>query len=671
MRLFAAAAVLAATITPAFAAAPQAQLDSDAFLSTIALAPAEAAAVEARCEAADTLAKRLMAELAARTGPASVDTDFRSYDALANLVTATSDTMNVVAVTNPNEAVRDAAQACSERLKAIGSDLAMSRPIHDRLAAIPTAGLDEATGFILGKVLLKYRLAGVDKDAATRAQIAALNKRITATGVEFERNVDEDKTEVTFDSVEALAGLPQDYIDSHQPAADGKVHVTMSFPDAMPVPAYADRASTRKAVYLAFNNRAYPINEAVLARLLAQRHELARLLGYDNYAALVTADKMTGSPARVRAFLDEVDASASAGSEADMAILLQRLRELDPGAETVAHWDAPYVRRLVRKEKYEVDSAQVRQYFTLEKTREGIFGLVHDLFGSDIRPWDTPVWAPGVTAWELHDGGQVIGRFFLDMSPREGKFSHLGAMFMLRSGMAGRQVPVSALVANVPATGPIDHNDVVLFLHEFGHLMHSLYSGRQQFAAQSMDNLEWDFIEAPSQLFEQWAWDYDTLKTFASNEQGEPIPEALVAKMDVARRFGEASSWKGGLGAAAVSLGYYERAPGFDLAEVFRLENDRYAAIPESPEAHYYAGFTHLNPYSAIYYTYVWSQAIALDMGTRFKAAGLRDPATALAFREAVLEPGGSKPAAALIEDFLGRPSNTAALHEELVPRVP
>lgn len=668
MRLFVAAAVLAVSISPALAAVPQAQADSDAFLATVNLVPADAAAVAARCDAADTLAKRLMGDLAARTGAAAIDTDFRSYDSLNNLVNAMGGTMYFIAQTNTAKPVRDAAQACSERMSAIGTDLSLSRPIYDRLSAIPTDGLDEATAFILGKRLMQYRLAGVDRDAATRTRIAELNKQITNTGLAFDRNISEYQGDIVLDGADALAGLPQDYLDAHKPGADGKIHLTTAYPDVFPIIDYADNRATRKAVYLAFLNRAYPANVEVLRKLIAERAELASTLGYANYAALVTADKMIGTPARARAFLDEVNAAASVGAAADQAKLLARLQRIEPQAR-IEPWDSSYLGRLVRKEQYDVDSALVRQYFTLDKAQAGIFRLVHDLFGSAIEPWKTEVWAPGVTAWELRDGERLVGRFYLDLSPREGKYSH-AAQFTIRNGLEGRQVPVAALVTNFPATGPMDHEDVTTFLHEFGHLLHTLYSGHQQFASQSMDTLEWDFIEAPSQLLEEWTWNYDTLKTFASNEAGEPIPQALVEKMNAGRKFGEAGSWKRQLGFSAVSLAYYGGLPeGYDLSEVYRSQYNHYATVPESPDAHMYAAFGHLNGYSAIYYTYVWSKAIALDLATRFKAAGLRDPATALAYREAVLDPGGSKPAAALIEDFLGRPSNTAAFREELAPR--
>lgn len=654
--------------TATAASAPQAQVDSDRFQATIDVNPASAAAVTARCDAAETLAKRLMTELAARSGAATIDVDFRSFDALTNLIWAAQNDGYLISQTSIAKPVRDAGQVCSERMSAIGTDLSLSRPIYDRLVAIPANGLDAATRFTLDKTLQQYRLAGVDRDAATRARIITLTKQITATGLAFDRNISEDRSEVTFANADALAGLPRDYLDAHKPAADGRIQIGTSYPDVIPILLYANHADTRKAMYLTFNNRAHPANDAVLKQLLVERAQLAKALGFANYATLATSDKMIETPGHAWAFLDEVNAAASPAAADESRRLLARLRQIDPTARALSPWDRLYLTNLISKEQYDVDSELVRQYFTLDTTRSGIFALVHDLFGSDIKPWNTPVWAPDVSAWELYDGARLVGRFFLDLSPREGKYSH-AAQFPLRTGLAGRQVPVGALLTNFPATGPMAHEDVTTFLHEFGHLLHAMYSGRQRFGSQSMGNLEWDFIEAPSQLLEEWTWDYDTLRAFAANPAGEPIPAALVAKMNAGRHFGEAMDWKSQLGYSAVSLGFYDRPADFDLATMYRRQSDKYTSIPASADAHQYASFGHLTGYSAIYYTYAWSKAIALDLATRFRKAGLRDPATAMAYRKTVLEQGGSVPAATLIQAFLGRPFNTDAIREELAQR--
>lgn len=668
IRLSSRVAVLAGMMLFAHAATGAApggvDADVDSFLGTLSLTATSAEAITRSCDAALALGARARRELEARKGTAGIDSDFAAFDTLTLVLGDASSEMYLISQSSPVKAVRDAAEACVPKLSDAGTGVMLSRPIYDRLNAIPTAKLEAGTGFSLQKMLTQYKLAGVDKDEATRAKVAALQKQITETGLAFEKNIREDKGDIKLQPAE-LAGLPQDYLDAHKPAADGFVHLTFDYPDVNPVYGFAALRETRRKVRIADMNRGYPANEATLKTLLQQRYQLARLLGYPDYATLITADKMIGNPQRAARFLEEVNAAARSGADADYAELLAFAKTVDPSITRLEAYDNTYMSNRLRKQKYDVDAAEVRKYFTFDKARSGIFALVHDLFGADIRPWNTPVWDKSVSAWEVYDGTRLVGRFYLDMHPRDGKYNH-AAEFPIRTGVEGRQLPVSALVTNFPATGPMAHDDVTTFLHEFGHLIHSLYSGHTRFGVQSMSNLQWDFIEAPSQLLEEWTWDYDTLKTFASNDAGMPIPAELVRKMNAARRFGEATFWKQQLVYSAVSLNYYNRKPDLDLTQMFDAQTQRYGVYPPVPGTHQYANFGHLDGYSAIYYTYVWSKAIALDLFTKFKAAGMRNPAVAMQYRKLVLDPGSSRDANVLIEDFLGRPLSLAPFKEEL-----
>ena len=640
--------------------------DVDQFLAKDAATATDATQVTQRCDGALALAQILRLSLETRRGPASVGGDFSAYESIADVLASTAAEMGTISDTNPQKPVRDAAQSCISRVAAARTDISLSRPLYDRLAAIPVAGLPKPTAYVLKKVLLQYRLGGVDQDAAGRAKVAGLKKEITDTGIVFDRNLAEIRGEITLKAADDLAGLPQDYIDAHKPAADGLIHITTNYPDAFPVMRFAKRVEVRKAMNIVFNNRAWPDNEAVLKHLLEKRYELARQLGFANYADLITADKMIGSGAHAATFLDEVNAAAAPAAERDLASLLTEERKIDPAATTVPEWDSGYLFNIVQKQRYDVDDAVVRQYFTYEKARAGIFQLAHDLFGADIRPWNTPVWDRSVSAWELYGRGRLVGRFYLDMSPRPGKFTHAETR-TLHIGLAGRRTPVGLLICNFPATGPMSHDDVTTFLHEFGHLLHGLYAGHQQYVDQANGALERDFIEAPSQMLEEWTWDYDSLRGFAANPKGEPIPKDLVAKMNAGRHFGEANNWKAQIAYSAVSLNYHNRpADSFDLQQMYKAQWTKYASVPFVEGAHPYASFGHLNGYSATYYTYVWSEAIALDMLTRFKAAGIRDHKTAMAYRRAVLEPGASESASDLIQDFLGRPLSIAAFKAQL-----
>lgn len=660
------AAVLLAAGSSQASMTPVTEIDK--FLAANVITADKPAVIDKRCKATLSLAAKSRKALEKRSGPAGIKGDFAPYDDLSNLLVSASGEMETISAVSPVEAVRDAAKACISQISEISTQISLSRPIYDRLAAIPQEGLPVPTAHVLGRTLLEFRLSGVDKDAGTRAKVEALQKEITDTGLLFDKTIAEKTGEIALDSADQLEGLPQDYIDAHKPGADGKIHVSTNYPDSIPLLKFAKRAETRKAMYMAYQNRAWPDNEETLKKLLAKRYELAQVLGYPNFAEMITADKMIGTAGHVAQFLDEVNQAAAASAEKDQALLLEQEKKIDPAATSVHAWDNSYITNIVQKEKFDVDAGVVRQYFTLDKTRAGIFQLAHDLFGADIRPWKTPVWDPSVTAWELYDHGRLIGQFYLDMSPRKGKFTHNETSFV-RNGLSGRQLPIALLICNFPAEGPMEHGDVTTFLHEFGHLMHFLYAGHQTYAGQAMENVQWDFVEAPSQMLEEWTWDYDTLRRFASDPSGAPIPETLVAKMNAGRHFGEAGGWKRQIAYAAISLNYHNRPADFDLTEMWKQQSDKYSLLPYVEGTHPYASFGHLNGYSAVYYTYVWSKAIALDLFTRFKKDGIRDPKTAMAYRTRILDQGALVDAGDLIKDFLGRDMSTEALKTELQAR--
>ncbi len=671
---FVLALVLLVSITSFEQTATQAQgpispvdAEIDHFLAVLPVAESSADAVNARCDAGLALVRKAETALERRSGVATIADDYKAYDSLTLIVGDVTNDMTLLSETSRVKAVRDAAEACLPKVSAIGTEIGLSRPIYERLSAIPTKGLDPKTAFALNRQLLEYRLTGVDRDEATRARIKQLNTQITEQGVLFEKNIRDDKGDIAL-RPEDLQGLPQDYLTAHKADAGGTIHVTYDYPDLFPILDFASARGTRKKALTAFFNRGWPANEAVLKSLLQKRYELAQVLGYRDYAQLVTVDKMIGTPERAARFLDDINAAAMPGANGEAAELLAFAKGRDPSIDRLETYDNSYMTNLLRKERYDVDAATVRQYFTLAKTQAGIFNLIHDLFGADVRPWKTAVWSSDVSAWELYDGSRVVGRFYLDLSPREGKYSH-AAQFPIRTGVEGRQLPVGALVTNFPAEGPMGHSDVTTFLHEFGHLIHAMYSGHTDYSTQAMGNLPWDFIEAPSQMLEEWTWNYETLKGFASNNVGQPIPESLVKRMNAGRHFGEPTQWKGQLAFSAVSLNFYNRKPDFDLQAMFDQQITRYSMFPPIPGTHFYASFEHLNEYSAIYYTYIWSKAIALDLFTRFEAEGVRNAQTATRYRTLVLEPGASEDANQQIENFLGRPLSVEAFKKELQKR--
>ena len=641
----------------------------DSFLARAHLNPSSPAEFTAACQAYHARASAIRSDLEREKGPARIETTFRKFDNLGYVLGAASGDSSVVTQTNLDPATRDAGRACSQKIEALATEISLSRPIYARLKAIDAKAAPPDARFVIQRAIAQYDRAGVGADEATRAKIKALQDRISENSIAFERNIADGRKEVAATPAE-LAGLPADYIAAQKPGPDGKVRITTDYPNLGPVMSYAADEGLRRRLFEANLTRAYPANDVLLRKIFADRAELAALLGRPNYATLITEDKMIGSPASAARFLDDIAAVVETPARRDLGKMLARLKGIDPAATSVPAWSTAYLSQLIRKEQYAVDPQEVRQYFAYDNVRDGILRLTQDLFGVQIRKWDAPLWGPGVEAYEMVEGGKVIGRFYMDNHPREGKYTHANVI-PIRTGLTGRSVPVGILVCNFPAgdhkTGLMEHRDVETFLHEFGHLLHLIFAGRQQWAQQGPFGLEWDFVEAPSQMLENWVWDYETLKRFAVNAKGERIPQALVEKMNRARGFTEAFGDARQLGLSAASLAYHQSPPGnSDLTAVYRTAFDRYSPIPLSAGVHPQASFGHLTGYSAIYYTYMWSKTISSDLFTRFEREGLRNPATARSYREMVLAPGSSKPAATLVSDFLGRPLSLDAYRARL-----
>ena len=646
-----AAATFAAGISPALAAARASAKPRpvDSFIGPILADAPDAATLNARCDAYVTEIDRRISALESDAGRPSIDSTLQQFDDLTLLIGSASGEFGLYREVMADDARRGAGSACEVRLGAEGNKLGLSRPVYHR-------------------TLAAFERAGVSLPTDQRAKVQAMQDHLSELGTKFEKNIADGRKTIQADPAE-LAGMPQDFIAAHKPGADGpnagKVTLATDYTDYVPVMTYATSGALRQRLYTAYMTRAYPQNDAVLRDMLDTRQRLAAALGRKDYATLILEDKMLDTPAKVEGLLTEMGGVARPAGERDLAKKLAVIRTIEPGATTLQPWDNAYASNQVQKQQYAYDSQETRQYFAYPKVRDGILKLTQDLFGVEIRPWATAKWDPAVETYEVYDQGKLIGRFYFDSHPRPGKYEH-GNTVPLRSGIVGREVPVGALVMNLP-DGLMEHNDVETFLHEFGHMLHHIFGGQtQRWAGQSGVATEWDFVEAPSQMLEEWVYDYDTLKTFAVDAQGRPIPQALVAKLNHARYFDLGMGDMRQLGLSNISLQLHQESAPANIGDRVRTLDSQYALIALPPFTQFQDSFGHLSGYSAVYYTYRWSKVIADDMFTQFRSHGLRDRATALRYRQTVLAPGGTKPAAELVADFLGRPISLDAYNAEV-----
>jgi thimet oligopeptidase len=606
-------------------------------------------------------------------GKRTIENTLAPFDDAYVFLDSAAQQAGLMQVVHPDDKFRAACEKVSQDVSALYTDISLNRAVYDAITAMDLKEADAETRFYVEKTLRQFRLAGVDKDEATRNKIKALNDELVVIAQEFGRNIREDKTTITVDSAAELAGLPQDFIDSHKPNKDGKIVLTIEYPDSVPVMTYAKSDDLRKRMYFAISNRAYPQNMAVLERMAAKRYELANLVGFKTWADYATADKMIKTAANASDFIDKIVAASGSRATREYEELLARKRKDVPDAKSVNRWETAYYSELLRKETYSFDSQVVRPYFQYQRVKQGVLDVAAKMFGVTFKQRkDAPVWDPLVECWEMFENGKLIGRFYLDMHRRKGKYNH-AAEFTIRNGVSGRQIPEASLVCNLPGADPnepglMEYDDVNTFFHEFGHLLHVMFAGHRRWIGTSGLNTEWDFVEAPSQMLEEWMRDTKTLQTFAKHyKTGEPIPAALVAQMNRANEFGKGLAVRVQMALARLSLSIYDRPPtGLDTTKLVKQVYTEYTPLPFVDGTHMQASFGHLDGYSAIYYTYMWSLVIAKDLFSKFDKNDLLAPAVARRYRKSILEQGGSKPAEQMVEDFLGRKTSFAAYQEWL-----
>jgi thimet oligopeptidase len=619
-------------------------------------AEALAAWVSARMSAHEAALTALLAV----AGPRTAANSLRPYDEAIehlSLAGAQAGVLNSVAA---DKAVRDAAQLEAQRVAMAASALSLNRAVYEALVAIDLAGESAATKHYVERTLLGYRLAGVDKDEATRAQLQLLHEKATRLSLAFSRNIQEGAKSIDAAPAE-LDGLPADYIARHPADGEGRVTLTTDPPDMQPVMTYAASAELRERMFLAYNTRAYPANKQILLDLLATRQQIADVLGFRSWADLATADQMMASAANVRAFLAKLDAASVDGARREHELILRFTRSRQPELTAIDITSRGYWYEQYRRSAFDFDSQSVRPYFPYAQVEAGVLETAARLFKIDFRPSTAPAWHKDVSVYDVFDGDRRVGRFYLDMHPREGKDKWFSAAPIV-TGVRGRALPEAALICNFPASsesdpGLLQYSDVVTFFHEFGHLMHAILGGQTEWAGISGFATEGDFIEVPSQMLEEFFRDEKLLQAFARHYQtGETLPSEIIRKMKLAGAFGRADWVRSQLYYTTLSLDLHDHDPAMiDLDETTRRLYESLQPWTWLAGNRMYASFGHLTGYSSNYYTYAFDKVIALDFFAQFDPADLLGCEAGGRYRKAVLEQGGSKPGRQMVREFLGR----------------
>ena len=611
-----------------------------------------------------------IAALLAVEGVRTPENSLRLYDEAIeqlSLAGAQAGILNSVAA---EKAVRDQAQMEAQRVAQAASALSLNRAVYEALSAIDLGGdkppISAATKHYVERTLLSYRLAGVDKDQATRDRLQSLHDKATQLALTFSRNIQEGAKIVEATPAE-LDGLPADYLARHPANADGHITLSTDQPDMQPVMTFAANAALRERMFFAYNTRAYPANKTILEQLLATRQEIADVLGFRSWADLATADQMMASAANVRVFLAKLNEASLEGAKREHELILDFTRKRQPELTSIDIASRGYWYEQFRRSAFDFDSQSVRPYFPYAQVEAGVLETAAKLFHVEFRRVEAPAWHPDVSVFDVFDGGRNVGRFYLDMHPREGKNKWFSASPVV-TGVRGRALPEAALICNFPDgngadPGLLQYSDVVTFFHEFGHLMHAILGGQTEWAGISGFATEGDFIEVPSQMLEEFFRDEKLLQAFAKHYQtGAVLPSNLIQKMKQAGSFGRADWVRSQLYYTTLSLDLHDREPAdLDLDSITRQLYQSLLPWTWLEGNRMYSSFGHLTGYSSNYYTYAFDKVIALDFFAQFDPADLLGCEAVSRYRKSVLEQGGSKPGRQMVRDFLGRDEEFSA----------
>ena len=573
----------------------------------------------------------------------------------------------LVGVAHPNEAVRNAARGCETRtdklVTSIWLDADLAKVVKAFAATKPQLTTERQR--YLDHTLRDFRRNGIELGAAEQTRLRELNKELTELGQRFIAEISSSKGKIEI-RPEQLAGLPDSYQKAHAPGPKGKVTITTDYPDFYPFVTYALDRNAAKKLYSHFVNRGGDANVGRLDRLLKLRYEKAQLLGYPTWADYAIEPRMAKKAATAKAFLDRIRLAIKPAVAAELKAFRAEHRRLSSSAYSpMIPPDRYFLTDRLRAKRFKLDSQALAQYFEIEAVTKGLLDITAAMYGLEYKSVPPAAWHESVHAYEVRSKGKPIGKFYLDLHSRDDKYKH-AAMFTIRTGKTlrsgERQTPVASLVCNFPKPGePVPHAQVVTFFHEFGHILHHLLT-ETELASFSGTNTARDFVETPSQMFEEWAWSREVLDRFARHPKtGAKIPDKLFKAMTESRRFGLALATERQLFLARLDLGYHTAAPGFDTTKLLeKIHNDHFS-FKYVKGTHFQSSFGHLIGYDAGYYGYQWALAMAHDVLGRFKKEGLFNTKTAAAWRRITLARGGAYDERKMITEFLGRPPTEQA----------
>jgi thimet oligopeptidase len=614
-------------------------------------------------------------------GKHNFNNTIQAFDDLYNKVSLVDGIMGIFSNASADSAIRTAGQEGEQVLDKFISDMGLDEKLYkafkDYSFSTEAKQLKGWQKKFLTESLENFERNGFALSADKRLELQKINNRIIDLGLEFDKNIAAYKDQLLV-SEEDMKGLSEDFIKSRKKDGD-KYIITLDGPSYSTFMKYAESEPMRKALYIKYNNRASDKNLDVLKQLLTERHLKAKLLGFSSYGAWQTASRMVKNTETVWAFENSLIARVKEKTAQDINELLQVKRKYlnDQNVSVINPWEASFYNNILIKEKYALDQEKLQEYLTLDNVMSGLFQTTEKLFGIQYKEVkNAAVWHKDVRAFDVTQAGKPLGRFYLDLFPRENKYTH-AACFPIRKGKLtnkGYQQPVAALICNFnspTADKPalLTHQQSITFFHEFGHVLHNMLT-TAEFSTVSGTSTKRDFVEAPSQIFENWVWSYDVLKLFAKHyKTGEVLPKSMYDKMIASRNVGSGIAASAQIFYGVVDMTLHDK---YDpegtktTTDVVKELTNSIMPYQYLEGTNFHAAFGHLNGYGASYYGYLWSKVYAEDMFSVFEKTGILNPATGKRYRDIILAKGGSSDEFELVKQFLNRPPNQEAFLKSL-----
>ncbi len=631
-------------------------------------------AVEQIIQLSDKRVKQIISGLKPGTGPGSV---LAAYDMMSYDLNDLSAKLGLISQTYTDDSARNAANDGSQALADYQTSLILNEAFYKAFKKYADASLPSLKPNQKKYVMEQIRIFennGMKLDSNGRKRLQAISDKITMLGISFDRNIGMSRDSIIYTDKD-LAGISESQKKVWKRQA-GLYVVYVNTPNLTEISERAASNDTRKLMLARYLNRAYPQNIKVLDSLLYYRQQYAKILGYKSYAAYALTDKMAGNPQMVWNFENNLVQKLTPRVTSDLATIRAIKHQMHPELpDTIFSWDVRYYKNILLDTKYQLNTDELKNYFEMSATINGIFEVYHRLLGITIKEISgRPTWFNKVRSFEMYVGSKKVGNFYFDLYPRQDKYTHFACFPISQANMiGGREIlPVAALICNFPegAKGDptlLSHEDVVTFFHEFGHLVHFMVV-RSNLASQPY-TIKPDFVEAPSQFLENFCWEYQTLKIFAKNyKTGVVLPDTLFEKLKATRHVLDGSSFMQQLYYGLIDFTFedkYDSIKSMDLTSVSK-SLQRITQVPFLDGTHLIASFGHLNSYGANYYGYLWSLVFAQDIFSVFEKNGVMDAKTGERYRKEILEVAASEDEMDMLRNFLGREPNSEAFMKSL-----